>query len=211
MTKSQLKPLVVGSLLLVMTQAFAQPTLYRWVDDQGQVHYSDHVPQAASRQDHQVLNEQGVAVRYVEGAASDEELAERTRLAALEEAEALAAEEQADHDRVLLETYLSVEEIVSLRDRRLELLSAQFIVTEQYIENLTERLGELQETASNFKPISENPNARDMPEYLELDISRTGASIELYQQTLGRTRTQQQTVTEGFDRDIQRFQELTGS
>lgn len=210
MMKLQLKLLVVGSLLLGMTQAFAQ-SLYRWVDDEGQVHYSDHVPQAASSQDHQVLNQQGVAIRNVEGAATEEELAERTRLAVLAEAEAQAAEEQAHTDSVLLETYLSVEEIVSLRDRRLELLSAQVLVTEQYIENLTQRLGELHQTASNFKPLSDNPNARDMPEYLELDISRTTASIELYQETLGRTRTQQEGLTESFARDIERFRQLTGS
>lgn len=209
MMKLQLKLLVVGSLLLGMTQAFAQ-TLYRWVDDEGQVHYSDHVPQAASRQDHQVLNEQGVAIRNVEGAATEEELVERTRLAVLAEAEAKAVAQQAHTDSVLLETYLSVEEIVSLRDRRLELLSAQVLVTEQYIENLTQRLGELQQTAGNFKPLSDNPNARDMPEYLELDISRTTASIELYVETLGRTRAQVDNLTDSFASDIERFRQLTG-
>ena len=207
--KVQLKLLVVGSLLLGMTQALAQ-TLYRWVDDEGQVHYSDHVPQAASRQDHQVLNAQGVAIAYVEGAATEEELVERTRLALLAAAEAKAVEEQAHTDSVLLETYLSVEEIVSLRDRRLELLTAQVTVSEQYIENLTQRLGELQQTAGNFKPLNDNPNARDMPEYLELDISRTTASIELYEETLGRTRTQQENVTNSFASDIERFRQLTG-
>ncbi len=209
MMKVQLILLVVGSLLLGMTQALAQ-TLYRWVDDEGQVHYSDHVPQAASRQDHQVLNAQGVAIAHVEGAATEEELTERTRLALLAEAEAKAVEEQAHTDSVLLETYLSVEDIVSLRDRRLELLTAQVVVTEQYIENLTHRLGELQQTAGNFKPLSDNPNARDMPEYLELDISRTTASIELYEETLGRTRTQQENLTDSFARDIERFRQLTG-
>ncbi|MEE8237292.1 MAG: DUF4124 domain-containing protein, partial [Gammaproteobacteria bacterium] len=69
MRKVRLKLLVVGPLLRAMAQASAEQTLYRWVDDEGVVHYSDHVPQVYSSRDHEILNDQGVAVRHVEGAA----------------------------------------------------------------------------------------------------------------------------------------------
>ena len=211
MREARLKLLVVGPLLLAMAQASAEQTLYRWVDDEGVVHYSDHVPQVYSSRDHEILNGQGVAVRHVEGAATEEELAERARVAALQEAEAEAALALAQNDRVLLDTYLSVAEIESLRDRRLGLLGSQLNATELYLENLIKRLDELQLTAKNFKPYSENPDARPVPVYLELDMSRTADSIELYEETLLRARDQQDTLTEAFARDIRRFQELTGS
>lgn len=211
MRKVRLKLLVVGPLLLGMVQASAQQILYRWVDDEGIVHYSDHVPQVYSSQDLDVLNGQGVAVRHVEGAATEEELAVRARLAALGEAEAVAALEQARSDKVLLDTYLSVEDIKRLRDRRLGLLGSQLNATELYLENLIERLGELQLTAKNFKPYSEDPDARPVPQYLELDLTRTEDAIKLYEETLVRARDQQDTLTEAFARDIRRFQELTGS
>ena len=210
MRKVRLKLLVVGPLLLGMTQASAQQTLYRWVDDEGVVHYSDHVPQGDSRRDHEILNGQGVAVRHVEGAATEEELAERTRLATLQEAETEAALMQARNDQVLLDTYLSIQEIEGLRDRRLELLGAQLNATELYLESLVKRLSELQLTANNFKPYSEDPDARPVPQFLELDMTRTAESIELYEETLIRTRDRQDTLTESFAIDIQRFQELTG-
>jgi hypothetical protein len=49
-----------------------------------------------------------------------------------------------------------------------------------------------------------------MPEYLELDISRTTASIELYVETLGRSRVQVDNLTDSFASDIERFRQLTG-
>ncbi len=211
MRKVRLKLLVVGPLLLGMAQASAEQTLYRWVDDEGIVHYSDHVPQVYSSQDLDVLNSQGVAVRHVEGAATEEELAARARLAALGEAEAVAALEQALSDKVLLDTYLSIEDIERLRDRRLGLLGSQLNATELYLENLIKRLSELQLTAQNFRPYSDNPDARPVPQYLELDMTRTADAIKVYEETLGRSRDQHETLTEAFARDIQRFQELTGS
>jgi phage shock protein A len=111
---------------------------------------------------------------------------------------------------MLLDAYLSVEEIERLRDQRLNLLDAQVLVTEQYLTNLTQRLIELEQNASRFKPYSQEPDARDMPENLQLDITQTTASIELYEETLSGTRDRVTTLTETFARDIRRFQELTG-
>ena len=128
-------------------------------DDNGLVHYGDHVPPDFADQGHEILNDQGVAVHYVEGTASDEELAERARVTADEEADREAATERARLDRVLLDTYLSVDEIVRLRDQRLDLLEAQIAVTEQYLTNLTARLMELQQNASRFNPRSPHPAA----------------------------------------------------
>ena len=203
--------LILGSLLLSLTQASAQQALYRWVDEDGLVHYGDHVPPAYADQDREVLNSHGVAVRHLDGAASDEELAERARIAALEEAQEIAAIEQAQHDKMLLDTYLSVDDIVRLRDQRLDLLEAQINVTEQYLTNLTQRLMELEQNASRFSPRSPDPDARPMPENLTLDLTQTTASIELYEETLSRSRSQQQNLTEAFAQDIRRYRELTGT
>ena len=210
MMKLPLIFLSLGALLLGLTQASAQQSLYRWVDSEGLVHYGDHVPPMYADQDREILNGHGVAVRLVEGTATEEELAERARLAALDEAEAEATQARLNHDLVLLDTYLSVEEIERLRDQRLDLLDAQVLVTEQYLTNLTQRLIQLEQNASRFKPYSQEPDARDIPENLQLDITQTSASIALYEETLGRTRDRVTTLTETFARDILRFQELTG-
>jgi hypothetical protein len=202
--------LALAGLFLGLSQASAQ-SLYRWVDENGQVHYGDHVPPAYSQQDHEVLNDHGVPIRSIDGAASDEELAERDRIAAEQESARLAEIRQANRDRVLLDTYLSVDEIIRLRDQRLDLLQAQINVTETYLANLNDRLLELRKNAKRFKPYSPDPDAPEIPDNLALDMTQTADSITLYEDTLVRTRVQAQTLSEAFARDIERFEELSGS
>ncbi len=111
---------------------------------------------------------------------------------------------------MLLATYLTVTDIEDLRNRRIELLESQIKVTELYLANLRKRLVSLQAEASNYKPYTARENAPQIPANLALDISRTTASINLYEQTLSRTRSDQTHLRTAFDNDIARFRELKG-
>jgi hypothetical protein len=197
-------------VVLGTNQAVAQQRLYRWVDDQGVVHYGDRVPPEYADRDRDLLNTQGVAVGAEEGVITDEERAELERLEAIESAARQARVENARRDQVLLDTYLSVGEIEQLRDRRVELLAAQIKVTEQYLANLRKRLARLQSEASNYKPYSDEADAPEVPENLALELSRTLASITVYEQTLMRSRAEQEALSSAFARDIERFRELKG-
>ena len=202
--------LALASLLLFGTAQAQTQALYRWVDEHGVVHYGDHVPPQYATTDRDLLNDQGVKVGYEEGVITAEERAELDRLQAIKDAEEKARYEAARRDQVLLDTYLSVAEIEALRDRRLELLESQIKVTEQYLNNLRKRLLTLQQEAAHYKPYSDSPDAPEVPENLALDVSRTMASIGLYEQTLTRTRDEQEAVRVAFSRDIVRFSELKG-
>lgn len=195
---------------LLSSLALGQDRLYRWVDDEGVVHYGDHVPPQYASRNRDLLNTQGVTVGSEIGALTDEERAEIARLAAIDEQARQARMEDARRDQVLLDTYLSVSEIERLRDRRLELLEAQIKVTEHYLSNLRKRLGRLQREASDYKPYSDNPDAPDVPEALGLELSRTIASISLYEQTLTQSRVEQDELSDAFAQDIERFRELKG-
>jgi hypothetical protein len=185
-------------------------TTYKWVDDKGVVHYGDSVPPEYAKQDRNVLNNQGVNVGFEQGELTPEQRAEKERQAA-EAARAQAQrEEVARRDKTLLATYISVSDIEDLRNRRLELLEGQIKVTELYLTNLRKRLVTLQDEASNYKPYTTRENAPQIPENLATDISRTVGSINLYEQTLSRTRSDQETVRNSFDSDIRRFKELKG-
>ena len=211
----------LGAILLVVA-AFALPStasaqsrnegtrLYKWTDRNGVVQYGDKIPPEYANVDRNVLNDQGVHVGFEEGEITAEERAViQARERALE-AERLNKAETARRDRMLLDTYLSVSDIEDLRDRRLELLESQIKVTELYLGNLRKRLVGLQAEASDFKPYTTRPDAPQVPENLALDIRRTTASISLYEQTLSRTRSDQQALRVSFDEDIARFRELKG-
>lgn len=184
--------------------------MYRWVDDKGVVHYGDTVPPQFANRDRDVLNQQAISVGFEEGEVTPEERAEIERLETEADGAARAKAEIARRDRMLLQTYLSVADIEDLRDRRLELLESQIKVTELYLSNLRKRFTGLQQEASRFKPYSTDAAARQIPENLALDLSRTEASISLYEQTLARTRNDQQNLKAAFDEDIVRFKQLKG-
>jgi len=202
--------LILAVASLGLASAAWADTLYRWVDDQGVVHYGDHVPPEYASTDRDLLNTAGVTIGFQEGVVTAEEQAELDRLQAIEDARLEARAASARRDQVLLDTYLSVAEIEDLRDRRLELLGSKVKVTEQYLNNLRKRLLTLQQEASRYRPYSDSESAPNIPENLALDISRTVASISLYEQTLTGTRNEQDVVRAAFGKDIVRFNELKG-
>ncbi|MDX1561559.1 MAG: DUF4124 domain-containing protein [Gammaproteobacteria bacterium] len=199
----------MGVLGLFATSASAQK-LYRWIDENGVVQYSDHVPPEAARQDRDLLNEQGILVGSEQGEITDEERAQMEAEAAAEAARVQAIEDARRRDRILLDTYLSVEDIEKLRDRRLELIESQIKVTEIYLGNLTKKLEGLNRDAQRFAPYSDRENAPPIPENLSLDIARTESSIALFEQRLNDSRTDQEQIRRAFAQDIERFRELKG-
>jgi hypothetical protein len=205
----------IGITLLCMAviglpQIASAQKMYKWVDKNGQVYFSDKVPPDAANFDRDVLNERGVTVGRQEGEITDDERTAKEAKDAEEAAARATRAEVARHDRMLLETYISVSDIEDLRDRRVGLLESQITVAENYLSNLRKRLIDLQSEASKFKPYTTDENALPIPRNLAVDLSRTLESINVYEQTLSRTRSEQQALRESFDRDIARFRELKG-
>ena len=205
-----IRSLAVVWIALGLSTTAAAQKLFRWVDNDGVVHYGDRIPPQFANQDRSVLNAQGVTIGFEEGEITAEEQAEIDRLAAIEAEEQRQRAEVARRDRMLLDTYLTTADIEDLRDRRLELIDSQIRVTEFYLGNLRNRLTGLKRDSQRFAPLNDDPGAPPLPEDLALDISRIEASIGLYEQTLDRTRTEQTQLHDAFALDIERFKELKG-
>jgi hypothetical protein len=149
-----------------------------------------------------------VQVGSEEGEITQQERAIIDQREAQEEADRQAKEDIARHDRMLLETYISVADIEDLRDRRIELLESQIKLTDVYLGNLRKRLVDLQAEASGYKPYTTREDAPQIPEDLARDISQTTASILSYEQTLANRRADQESLRSSFNEDIARFREL---
>lgn len=180
--------------------------LYRWVDKDGNVHYGDSIPAEYAEVDKQVVNEHGVTVRIMRGKKSDEELAAEKRAEELRNERELRRRQ----DQALLATYLSIDEIVMHRDRRVELFQAQARVTELYLRNLQRRLASLEEEASRFMPYSDDPGAPMIDPALAADIATTTETIARHEQNLERFHKDEQNIVARFDGDIDRFKALKG-
>jgi hypothetical protein len=165
------------------------------------------MPPECVGQDTEVLNDNGMTVRVIEGEATRQK-----RL--LREADEAKTRKEKDaralRDRTLIETYLTVEDIERLRDQRLEQLSAQYRVTEQNIANLNERQTRLEGQIARFKPYSTNPNAPPLPDHLAAEMVNTVNGLRVYQESLAANRKEQADLSASFDADIKRFKELKG-
>ena len=193
-------------LLLPLALSAQEGKVYRWIDVDGQVHFGDTVPVEYSDLPKEVLNEHGVTVDNVQGKKTDEER-EAERL----EAERMVVEEmQHRADQALLATYLTVEEILMHRDRRVELFQAQSRVTELYLSNLARRMETLRDDAANYKPYSENTDAPMIPESLADHIRQTKETIDRHERNLRKFQSDEQRIISRFAGDISRFKALKG-
>lgn len=200
--------IAIALLCLVPSLGNAQKNQrsYKWIDEDGITHYGDRVPVDASELERHVLNDAGVTVRILRSKKTPEEIAEELRQLELER----QVELKRRADAALLATYLSVEEIIMHRDRRVELFQAQARVTELYLRNLKRRLDSLQTMAENFRPYSTDPDAEMIDPALTDDINQTKLTIVRHEDNLDRFRQNEEDMTLRFAGDIVRFKELKG-
>jgi hypothetical protein len=185
----------------------SREAFYRCKDAKGQTHYGDRMPPSCNGLDTEVLNAHGTVLRVLEG---DQTRASRLSREASESTERKAREQRLHRDRMLLETYLSVEDIERLRDQRLEQLRAQYRLTEQTIVNLRERQNRLQGQIARFKPYSSQPGAPPLPDHLAEEMVNSVNGLRVYQESLTKNRAEQAEVNTTFGADIKRFKELKG-
>jgi hypothetical protein len=180
--------------------------LYKWVDANGQVHYGDRIPPEYASQDRDVLNQRGMSVGHEQGAETPTEARAREE----EQKRAKAAHEQAQHDRMLVQTYQNVGEIEMLRQRRIELIDSQITLQEQSLSNLKSRHAEQLQRANRFQPANSDPKAPPLPEGMADDLERAESDIRTQEINLEKRRKERATVNAQFDADVIRFKELRG-
>ena len=193
---------------MLCSAAYAQNSqkLYRWVDNDGIVHFGDSIPAEYAEIERQVLNQHGVTVDVMRAKKTEEEILEEQRLEELR----VERELQKRADQALLATYLTVDEIEMHRDRRVELFQAQARVTELYLRNLQRRLDSLNDEAANFRPYSDDPDAPMIDPDLARDMSSTKDTIARHEENLKRFQQDETNIVARFDGDIDRFKALKG-
>jgi hypothetical protein len=174
---------------------------YRWVDEQGVVHYGDSVPPQYAEKERAILNSQGVVVGRLDAQKTPQQIEAETRV----RDEAL---KQKQHDSFLVTTYTSVKDIEALRDVRLDQLEGQRVAAEQYVDNLRSRLTTLQTRARLYRPYTERANARKMPDDLAEDLVHTLNELRTQRGVLVAKGEEVTALRAQFQTDIERYREL---
>ncbi len=183
------------------SQSSQKGIAYRWVDEQGVVHYGDHIPPQYASQDRAILNSQGVEVGHLDAQKTPEEEAAATRIRE-------AQMKQRQHDAFLVSTYTSVKDIEALRDMRLDQLKGQRAAAEQYLESLRARLSSLQSRALSYRPYSTRTDAWRMPDDLAENLVHTLNELRLQSSALAAKGAEETALRAQFQSDIERYREL---
>lgn len=194
-------PALILSLAFAVQPAFAK--MYKWVDEQGNVYYSDKIPPKAIQGSHSAISKGGVTIEQTGAAKSAEEI-ERERQIKLmqEEAQKQLAEQQAK-DKVLLNTFRTEDDILLARDGKLATYDAQIRIVYENIELLKARLVTYQAKAANAERLGKAVDKLTMD-----GINNTQQEIKDSYASILRQETDKKMIVSRYAEDLERFRKL---
>lgn len=135
---------LVCLILLGISATASAGKLYKWVDENGDIRYSDRVPVSQVKRELQILNAQGVVINTKAAAKTDDELkaskeAEK-ELQAKRDAERQNKETQGRLDRVLFLTFSSEREMSRVKNDRIDVLDSVIRLIYKSLATTEERL-----------------------------------------------------------------------
>lgn len=204
------KPLVFSMLMasLAMSQSVSAK-LYKWVDDNGRVHYGDKIPAEYSKNQHDVLNSRGDTVKSVGRMKTQEELmAERIALKAEQERqnkERLLKLQVAKQDKLLLDTFSNQRDIIIWRDDKLDSIQSSLRLTESYNQQLQTQLRKVTRRIESLETAG-----RTVPDGLSKQVEGIGQQMDKNNDLILRKTKEMAEIKRQFEEDMTRFRELKG-
>ena len=177
--------------------------MYKWVDDEGEIHYGNSVPPEFANKERRQLNERGRTVKIYDAAKTPEEIAEAARLEAIRLEQERVAVEQARQDHVLLATYSSEDDMLKTRDGKLSALEGLIQLTQRRIISMNNRMKQLTEDAADYER-----GGRPVPDVLTRQIENIRIQSTENESFILVKQQEQDEINMLFQKDITRFREL---
>ncbi len=194
--------LVVITILLCCSFA-AQAKMYKWVDDEGQMHFGDKIPPEYQVKEHDELNSSGVVTQHRRAAKTAEEKAEDYRLERERKKVALELKKKQQRDRVLLDTYTTERDLVVARDSRLEAIDSQINLAKAIINDSNNKLESLEKKITQIKASN-----REVPPDLYKKIDSENQQIKVQSEVKGNHEKRRNKVDKQFGGYVERFKVL---
>lgn len=193
---------LTAALLVAAGSADAQK-LYRWVDKDGKVHYSDQVPPEAIDQAREELNQSGRTVDKVDRALTAEELA--TAKAAEEAAAARRKleEDQAKMDAILLNSYGSAGDLERAYAERFDLLEQSLESARIGIKSQEKSLAELLAHAAGLEQ-----QGKPVPDTIKTSLELARRQTQQQRDYLAKREAEKVSLQDEFASTLERYKAL---
>lgn len=175
--------------------------VYKWVDDQGVVHYTDRIPPESVGKGATVLDKQGRSVKTIDPAPTAEQRRAIEAEAERQRDVAKANADQARRDRALTQSFTSEAEIDVARARAVSTMEAQLTTIATYIADMTRRKADLEKRKAGY-------GAKPVPPAVDNELN--SVTEELARQTALQAQKKEALAAVGkkYDADKKRWQEI---
>jgi hypothetical protein len=174
--------------------------MYKWTDQQGNVHYSDQIPPEAKEYARERFSERGVSVERIERAQTPEEIAAQQAAEEKALADAKAAEERRKSDEALLNSYANEDDLVRAYNQRVDLL-------DQTVEARRIEIGAREQSLSQLvaQAAEMERSGKVVSDALKEMISNERLEIERQKEFLKTKEGEKELARVDYERDLARY------
>jgi hypothetical protein len=180
--------------------------MYRWVDNHGNIYFSDVVPPELSQYRRDSLNKAGRVMEVIEKAKTKEQLEQEEQLEKLQKKQEKLITNQKLHDKSLLSTFHSKEDLLMTLKAKLQVLETHKRLLEGTVTRYTEQLKAQQKQAATFER-----DAQKVPDKVLSEIKSSQEQIEQNNLAINVDIDKQHQLKNEYTADIERFEFLTQS
>jgi len=191
------------TVVLLSCTFTAQAKMYKWLDEEGQVHFGDKIPPKYLVKEHDELNEQGVTTKHREAAKTAEEKAEERRLLKEQKKADLIAKKKKQRDRVLLDTYTTERDLILARDSRLDAVGSQIHLSESIIKDSNNNIKSMDQQITEIQD-----SGREVPLDLYDSLDNEKQQVEIQTNVKKNHEKRRDEISRQFNGYIERFKVL---
>jgi len=183
--------------------SFAQSRIYTCKDASGKTITSDRPMPECQGREGRVLSGQGTTIKRIDAPLTPEQLAAREQEEQKKAQEDERRREQVRRDKALLNTYASVDDIESKRQRALSQVEREARESERRISLLERQAGENRAEADFYRK-------KAMPGDLKRRLDENEAALKAEKNLFAAKKDEVAQVNLKFDEDKRRYIELNG-
>jgi hypothetical protein len=178
--------------------------MYRWTDDRGNTKFSDQVPPEDNQYRRDLLSKDVRVIKVTEKAKTKEEIMQDRRLAELRKQQEKLIANQRIHDKALLSTFHSKEDLMAALNTKLKTLDTEKKVIEGNLEQLKGLLTWQQKQAALLERYG-----KKVPQKALDDMQLTQDQIKKTERAILANVDKKQQIETEYKADIDRFLYLT--
>jgi hypothetical protein len=180
-----------------------QAKMYKWVDENGQIHFGDKIPPKYLIKEHEEVNEQGLVVKHKDAVKTAKQIAEEKRLESERKKAALAEKRKKQRDRVLLDTYTTERDLLVARDSRLDAVDSQIQLALSIIKDSNNKIESMEQQVAQIKATN-----REVPPELFSRIENQKQQVSVQSKVMESHKKHRDEIATQFNGYIERFKVL---